>query len=83
MLKYLAVPYYRIHLFYTDASPRTCMRQHPAYNIEFVNRYFLDQLKKNNKGLLIRELEAVMVSKNSKDVKEYISSQVRKGFSNI
>jgi len=44
-----------------------------------VNRYYLEQLKKDNKSLFITELEAVMVSKNAKDVKEYISSQVRKG----
>ena len=74
------MPYYRIHLHYTDDSTRTCLRQHPAYDIEFVNRYFMVQLKKSNKGMLIQELEAVMVSKNAQEVKNI--STARSGEAN-
>ena len=73
------MPHYRITIRYTDGSSRTCIRQHTAYDIEFVNRYYMEQMKKDNKSLFITELEAVMVSKNTADVKAYISSQVRKG----
>jgi hypothetical protein len=79
LLKLLALPYYRITIQYTDGSSRKCIRQHNSYDIEFVNRYYLEQLKKDNKSLFITELEAVMVSKNAPDVKASISSQVRKG----
>lgn len=41
----------------------------------------LGAVEKDHKSVLINEPEAAMVSKNARDVKEYISSQVRKGYS--
>jgi hypothetical protein len=73
LLKILALPYYRIITQYTDGSSRKCKRQHLSYDLEFVNRYFLEQLKKDNKSLFVSELEAVMGSKNARDVREYIA----------
>jgi hypothetical protein len=44
-----------------------------------VNRYYLEQLKNKPKGKPVNELEVVMVSKNAKDVREFISSQTMRG----
>jgi hypothetical protein len=39
----------------------------------------MEQMKKSNRNRQLNELEAVMVSKQSSDVRAYISAQVRRG----
>jgi hypothetical protein len=73
------LPYFRITIHYNDGSSLKCIRQHQSYDIEFANRYFIEQMKSNTNGKPVNEMEVVMVSKNAKDVREFISSQAMKG----
>jgi hypothetical protein len=74
-------PYFRIHISYEDGSSIKCIRQHPAYDIKFANRYFTEQMKSNATGKRVEGMEVVMVSKQSKEVKAYINSQMKRGYS--
>lgn len=76
------MPYFRILIHYGDGSSLKCIRQHNSWDIEFVNRYFAEQIRNNYRGKTISDMEVVMVSKNAKDVKDFIHSKVRKGYSN-
>ena len=77
--KFSKMPYFRITVLYDDGSTYKCIRQHLSYDIEFVNRYFAEQMKKSTRGRKVEKLEAVMVSKQSKEVKAFINAQVRRG----
>lgn len=73
------LPYYRILIHYDDGSSLKCIRQHNSWDIEFVSRYFAEQMKKNNRLRTVSEMEVVMVTRQSKEVKDYINAQVRRG----
>jgi hypothetical protein len=75
LLKYLAMPYYRITLYYHDGSSLKCIRLHNSWDIEYVNRYFMEQIKKAPRGKKIQEMEVVMVTRQSKEVREFVTAQ--------
>ena len=75
------MPYYRITLYYDDGSSLKCIRQHNSWDIEYVNRYFIEQLKKANRSKKISELEVVMVTRQCKEVREFITAQARRNYS--
>lgn len=69
------MPYYRITLYYADGSSLKCIRQHNSWDIEYVNRYFAEQLNKAPGGKKINDLEVVMVTRQSEDVRQFITAQ--------
>ena len=75
------MPYYRITLFYDDGSSLKCIRQHNSWDIEYVNRYFIEQIKKAHLGKKINEMEVVMVTRQSEEVRQFIIAQGRRSVS--
>lgn len=75
------MPYYRITLFYDDGSSLKCIRQHNSWDIEYVNRYFTEQLKKAYLSKKINEMEVVMVTRQSEEVRQFIIAQSRRSVS--
>jgi hypothetical protein len=73
------MPYYRIVVNHTDGSTFRCVREHKSWDIEYVNRYFIEQMKQGYKKK-VQEIEVMMVSRECKDVKEYILSLRRPKF---
>lgn len=72
------MPYYRITLYYEDGSSLKCIRQHNSWDIEYVNRYFIEQLKKSYGGKKVNQLEVVMVTRQSEEVRQFITAQARR-----
>lgn len=64
------MPYYRININHDDGSTFRCVREHNSWDIEYVQKYFIEQMKQGYKRS-IREIEVLMVSRQSKEVKEY------------
>ena len=71
------MPYYRITLYYADGSSLKCIRQHNSWDIEYVNRYFTEQAKKVYSGKKINDMEVVMVTRQSEEVRKFITAQAR------
>ena len=71
------MPYYRITLYYDDGSSLKCIRQHNSWDIEYVNRYFVEQAKKVYSGKKINDMEVVMVTRQSEEVRKFITAQAR------
>jgi predicted MarR family transcription regulator len=69
------MPYYRITLYYDDGSSVKCIRQHNSWDIEYVNRYFMEQTKKTYSGKKISDMEVVMVTRQSEEVRKFITAQ--------
>lgn len=70
------MPYYRITIFYHDGSSVRGIRPHLSYDIDFVVRYFTEQVKmKPTKP--VDDIEVVMVPKTAPDVRKYISRHVK------
>ena len=74
------MPYFRIQIHYEDGSSVMCIRQHASYDIEFACRYYTEQMKGSVTGKRVESMEVVMVSKQCKEVKAYINSQMKKGY---
>jgi hypothetical protein len=77
LLKYLAVPYYRITLHYFDGSSVTGIRQHQSWDVDFVVRYFTEQLK-SRATKPVDDIEVVMAPKTAPDVRKYISRHAKR-----
>lgn len=71
------MPYYRITLYYDDGSSLQCIRQHNSWDIEYVNRYFVEQTRKAYSGKKISNMEVVMVTRQSEEVRKFITAQAR------
>jgi hypothetical protein len=69
------MPYYRITLYYADGSSLKCIRQHNSWDIEYVNRYFIEQIKKAHGMKKINDMEVVMVTRQSEEVRQFITAQ--------
>ena len=71
------MPYYGVTLHYFDGTVLSGVRQHNSYDIDFVYRYFIEQVKNGVKGKPVDSVEVVMVPKTADDVKKYISRHVK------
>jgi hypothetical protein len=70
------MPFYRIIIHHNDGSTLSCIREHGSWDIEFVNKYFREQMKEGYKKK-VQQIEVVQVSKQSNDVQEYLKDLKR------
>jgi hypothetical protein len=77
LLKYLALPFYRISILLKDDKVVQGIRQHENSNIDYVTNVF--RLKAiSSYGNKFVDIEAAMLSKNSPAVRTYLADKLKK-----